>query len=126
MNKRKWVVELIQSLGVEQITSEMVVDRLMEEGILHLGNGNADVDIIVAAFADTFGTTSTSKNDRFAALRLANKHGVQSVVGVIRLLGHLGQDNQYAPVPNNVYELEKKWVSVLKFIRNQKEEIIDA
>lgn len=130
MSKRDWVVGLIANmLNTNPTTAvqeaEMIVDRLMEEGLLHLGYGDADIDIVVETFTDTFGTTKVSKPDRWAANRLVKKYGSQSVVGIIRLLGQ-GSTEKFAPVVNSVADLETKWVSVLNFLRKQKgDEVID-
>lgn len=124
MSKRIWVVELIAQIVGDTPTAEMVVERLTEEGVLHLGYGDADIDIVVDTFKEVFGTTRVSKQDRYAARRLATKYGSQAVVGIMRLL-HQSSDNQYAPVVGSVAQLEEKWVSVLNFVRKQKSSIID-
>lgn len=114
---RTWVVELIaKTANVPRGTAEGVVDRLMEEGILHLGYGDAEVDMVVESFTDAFGATKVSKADRYAASRLIKAHSAQGVVGIVRLLAqHSGE--QYVPVVNNVAELENKFLSVLHFLR---------
>lgn len=123
---RKWVVEIVTSVTGSKATAEMVVDRLMEEGLLHMGYGDADIDKVVEAFTDTFGTTKVSRQDRFAANRLVKKYGSQSVVGIIRLLGSLNAE-KFAPIVNSVADLESKWVSVVNFLRKQKgDETIDV
>lgn len=119
MDKRiVWVVELISQIVKDKPTAEMVVERLMEEGLLHLGRGNADVDIIVDTFTDVFGTTKVSRTDRWAAHRLGSKYGAQAVVGIMRLLASKANE-QYAPVVGSVAQLETKWVSVLHFLREK-------
>jgi hypothetical protein len=132
MSKRDWVVELIAQIvhkaptGTHVQTAELIVDRLMEEGLLHLGHGDAEVDLIVDKFADTFGTTRTSRYDRFAARRLGVKYGSQAVCGIIQLLGEHRTD-KYAPLVGSVTQLEEKWVSVLNFLRKlRRDEVIDA
>lgn len=127
MSKRAWVVELVQSVvRCDVPTAEMLVDRLMEEGLLHLGYGDADIDRVVETFTDTFGTTKVSKADRWAANRLVKKYSSQAVVGIVQLLGQ-NSTEKFAPVVNSVSDLETKWVSVLNFLRNQKgEEVIDV
>jgi hypothetical protein len=119
-NRKQWVVELIAKMAnIPYGVAEGVVDRLMEEGVLHLGYGNADVDIVVEAFTDTFGTTKVTRQDRWAASRLLKAQGgnAQSIAGVIRLLGaNMGE--RYAPVVGSVAQLETKWVSVINFLRN--------
>lgn len=119
MSKRKWVVELVSQIVKDTPTAEMVVDRLMEEGVLHIGYGNADVDIVVQKFTDTFGTTKTSRYDRYSAQRLVTKYGTQAVCGIIALLAEHSQE-KYAPVVGSIAQLEEKIVSVLNFLRNLK------
>lgn len=118
-SKKDWVVEVVAQLVKDKPTAVMVVERLMEEGLLNLGYGNADVDMVVMKFSDTFGTTKTSKQDRFAAHRLTQKYGSQAVCGIIQLLA----DNstlKYAPVVGSITQIEAKWVNVLNFLRNIK------
>lgn len=130
-SKRTWVVEMLSQIvkgnQSERVqTAEMIVDRLMEEGLLNLGYGDKDVEAIVGAFTDTFGTTKTSRNDRFAAHRLSQKYGAQAVVGIVRLLAE-NSTEKFAPVVNSVSQLEDKMPSVLNFLRNnQGEEPIDV
>ena len=122
---RIWVVGLIAQIVRDRPTAEMVVDRLMEEGVLHLGYGNADIDQVIEAFTETFGTTRVSKYDRFAANRLVAKYGSQSVVGIIRLLGQHSTE-KFAPTVNTISQLEDKIPSVLRFLRgvSQDDEIV--
>lgn len=120
MSKRIWVVELVQQIVKCDVpTAEMLVDRLMEEGLLVLGYGDADIDAVVMQFTETFGTTKVSQYDRFAARRLVTRYGRQAVCGIIQLLGQ-GSTEKYVPVVNSVVDLEKKWVSVLHFLRKTK------
>jgi hypothetical protein len=122
MSKRAWVVELVMSVTrCDAPTAEMLVERLTEEGLLHLGYGDADIDRVVKTFTDTFGTTKVSKPDRWAANRLVKRYGAQSVVGIVQLLGQMSTE-KYAPVVNSVADLESKWVSVLNFLRKHKGE----
>lgn len=117
--RRKYVVNLIATLlSGDTITSEVIVERLQEEGFLHLGYGNADIDIVVQKFADTFGTTKVNKTDRYAAGRLVGKYGSQAVCGIVQLLGE-HRDEKYTPVVGSVTQLEEKIVSVINFLRNR-------
>lgn len=127
MSKKAWVVELIaKTADVSKITAELVVDLLMEEGLLHLGHGNADIDIVVQKFTDTFGTTKVSRQDRWAANRLVTKYGSQAVVGIVDLLAKHSTE-KFAPVVNSVAQLEEKMPSVLNFLRNlNTDEVIDV
>lgn len=124
--RKDYVVDLIDSVIGDKVKSVMLVERLMDEGLLVLGYGNADVDRIVDKFKETFGTTKVSKYDRFAAGRLAKKYGSQAIVGIIDLLAGL-QTEKYAPVTNSVVQLEEKLPSILNFLRKQRgEEVIDV
>lgn len=114
--RHKHVVELLTPIVGSSLVAESVVERLNEEGLLHVGFGDAEVDIIVDTFKEVFGATKTTKYDRFAAKRLAEKYGAKAVVGILRLLAkHSGQ--QYAPVVRSVAQLEEKMVSILAFLR---------
>lgn len=116
MRSKKWVTDIIVSVGVDKTTADMVVERLQEEGVLHLGYGDADVDNIVDAFNTAFNTTKASRYDRWAAGRLAKSNGSQSVVQVIHLLA-ANSEKPFCPVVNNLVELENKFQSVLRFLR---------
>jgi hypothetical protein len=117
-SKRTYVIDMLTPIVGNKQTAEAVVERLTDEGLLVYGYGNADIDKVVEAFTETFGTTKTSKPDRWAANRLVNKYGSQTVVGIVRLLGQY-QGEKYAPVLNNVVQLEEKWVQVMNFLRKQ-------
>lgn len=119
MSKRVYVVDLITQIAGNKQTAEMIVERLENEGLLHLGYGDAEVDMIVTRFSEAFGTTKASKYDRFAAGRLAKKYGGQAVCGIIDLLAN-AQTEKYAPVTNSVVQLEEKLPSILNFLRNLK------
>lgn len=119
MNRRKYVLGVVKSIVDDDIKAELVLERLEEEGVLHLGYGDADIDRVVTTFTETFGTTRVSKYDRFAAQRLVRKYGAQSVVGIISLLA-ANSTEKYAPVVNSVQQLEEKLPSILNFLRNVK------
>ena len=114
--KKEYVIELITNIVKDKPTAEMIVDRLMEEDLLNLGYGNSDIDAVVIQFSETFGTTKTSKYDRFAAKRLTEKYGRDSIVGIIQLLGKR-KSEKYCPVVGNISQLEEKIVSVMNFLR---------
>lgn len=121
--RKEHLIGIIADIVGDRIKAEVIVDRLQEEGVLHLGHGNVDVDRVVEKFSDTFGTTKTSKYDRFAAKRLVDKYGSDAVVGIIGLLGSRSTE-KFAPVVNSISQLESKWASVLNFVRSQDDEII--
>lgn len=121
MSRKTWVIELVTQIVKDKPTAEMVVERLEEEGVLHLGYGDADVDRVVQKFTDTFGTTKVSRHDRFAAHRLVRRYGAQAVCGVVDLLGQsMGQ--KYAPVVGSITQLEDKWVNALNFLRQHRKD----
>lgn len=99
-------------------TAEAIIERLQDEGLLHLGHGKAEVDQIVGTFKELFGSTRTSQMDRAAANRLATAHTTQAVIGVMKLMKQ-AQHQQYAPTIGSVKQLEDKWVNVISFIRRQ-------
>lgn len=80
-----------------------------------LDKRNKAVQDVIDAFKDNFGTTATSRYDRYAAKRLSDKYGVDDVIKIIQALA-MSKGEQYCPVVNNVAELERKMVSVGKFI----------
>lgn len=118
MERKEYAIKVILDVVKDRPTAEMVLERLQDEGLLHLGHGNTDIDQVVGAFQETFGNTKTTRYDRFAANRLTTKYGAQSVVGVIKLLSSL-KDDQYVPVVSNVAQLEDKWVAILNFVRKK-------
>lgn len=121
MPKRQYIVDIITTIVKDGPTAVMVVERLEEEGVLHLGYGNADIDKVVEQFKETFGTTKVTKYDRFAANRMVMKYGSQAVCGVIKLLAAKSTE-KYAPVVGSLTQMEDKWVSVLNFLRTREQE----
>ncbi len=113
------MIELLTPIVGSAELAETVVQTLSDENLLHIGFGDADVDMIIQKFVDTFGTTKTTKQDRWAASRLAGKYGSQAVCGIIGLLGTL-QTQKYAPVVNSVVQFEEKIPSILNFLRSTK------
>lgn len=127
MERKKYALELIEQIVGDKPTAAMVLERLQDEGFLHLGHGNADIDQVVGGFQEAFGNTKTTRFDRFAANRLVAKYGSQSVVGVIKLLASL-QSDKYAPSVSSVVQLEEKFPNILSFVRKkgQSGEVIDT
>lgn len=127
MSRKDEVVALVTHIVGNAQTAEQLVEVLQDEGWLHLGYGDADIERVLDAFKKTFGTTKSSKSDRFAANRLVKKYGVNAVVGIIQLLGN-SSGAEYVPVVNNVQQVEDKWVSILSFVRKQQagSEVIDS
>lgn len=129
MNAKKLAVELVEQIVTgskdPKATAEIIVDRLIEEGWLILGYGDKDVELIVQTFSETFGNTKTSKYDRWAANRLADKYGSQAMRGIIQMLAQHSRE-KYVPVVGSVAQLEEKIVSVISFLRKLDKEEIDA
>lgn len=117
MSRRDYILDILTTIIGDKVKAEVVLERLEDEGVIHLGYGIQEIDQIVEKFTTVFGTTKTTKYDRWAAGRMAKKYGAQAVCGIIGLLGKFSQE-KFAPVVNNVTELENKMPSVLNFIRN--------
>lgn len=116
MERKKYALDLISSITGNVQMAETILERLTDDGLLHLGYGKAEVDQIVGTFKELFMTSVITKQDRAAANRLANTHGVKSVIQVMKMLAQFGT-GQYAPTVNNVAQLEQKWVSVMGYLR---------
>ena len=113
---REYVIELFkQHVDVE--TAEILVTLLEEDGLLtfKVNKSKPDINAIVLGFREAFGTTKTSKFDRFAANRLVKAYGPENVLNVIKALSGL-QGQKFCPTVNSVSELETKWVSVGRFL----------
>lgn len=117
--RRDYILEVVNSITADPAISEAIVERLEQEDLLNLHYGDQDVGKIIEVFKNSFHTTRTSKWDRFAAKRLANKHSVEAVCQIIQLLDQR-QDYKYVPVINSISQLEDKWVNVIKFLRKSK------
>ena len=120
MSKRKEeALRIVESIVNDRPTAEAVLERLQEENFLHLGYGDRDVDLIVDTFTELFGTTKTTKHDRFAAGRLARSEGygfAEGVVGLMKLYRQYA-DQQYAPSAASVAEFEDKLPKIVMFLR---------
>ena len=122
MERKKYAIELVQSLVKgDKAVAETIIERLQDEGLLHLGYGKAEVDQIVGEFKERFNTSRITQQDRRAAHRLANTHTAQAVVQIIRMLAD-SSGEQYAPSVNNVAQLEEKWVNVINYLRRKTQE----
>jgi hypothetical protein len=116
--------EIVKVVQPYSSKAESIVKALAEAGALNITYGNEEVGKITDAFKQHFGVTKASKYDRWAASRLAKKHGSGNVVAVIQVMSR-AQGMPFCPVINSISQLEDKWLSVAGFIqRNQvKEEI---
>lgn len=83
-----------------------------------LGYGDKDVWAITERFKNNFGTTKTTKQDRYAAHRLAKKHGTEDILRVITALAQCA-DQPFAPGVNSVSQLDAKLPSVILFLKKQ-------
>lgn len=115
-NLRNLLISLISRSSSPEITADMIIDALREEGVLNVGFGDSDVNAITSKFSEVFGNTKTTKQDRSAAVRLGKKYGVKTVIYAINALA-ANIDRPYVPVVNSVAQLETKWVSVMNFLR---------
>lgn len=79
---------------------------------------NQDVQEVIDTFKEAFGTTASDSYDRFAAKRLIDKHTTKTIVTIIKAMSHYGGD-KYAPNVNSVRDLEKKFVTVMNFLKRQ-------
>lgn len=124
--RKQYIIDLLMKVVRDKPTAEMVVEVLQAEGLLVLGYGSSEIDNVVQKFIDTFGTTKTTKYDRFAASRLVKKYGDSPVCNIIDLLGK-SATQKFAPRVNNISDLESKMPSILIFLRGMKgDEEIDA
>jgi hypothetical protein len=118
MERKKEALSLIESIVGNKAVADSILERLQDEGFLHLGYGKAEVDQIVGTFKETFGNTKTTKWDRASANRLAEAHSVKAVVYIIKAL-KASENDKYVPSVGSVQQLEDKWVNVLAFVRKQ-------
>lgn len=80
--------------------------------------GNHDVNTIINTFTKAFGTTKSTKWDRFAASRMAKKHGAELISGAMQALAQHSSD-KFCPSVNNVSQFEEKLPSIAKFLNNK-------
>lgn len=113
-----YVLELIDQIVNDKVKSAMLLERLKEENLLHIGHGDPDIDKVIETFKEAYGVTKITRYDRWAANRLVQKHGSQSICQIIRMLAEQA-GHPYAPVPNNIVQIEEKWVAILSFLRKQ-------
>lgn len=104
-NAKKRQEPILEAL--KTVTAEAPVDKR-----------NPDIQMVCQAFMTAFDTTKISKWDRFAAKRLADKHGKDNIVKVIELLAQNASD-KYAPSVNSVRQLEEKWVNVSNYFKKK-------
>jgi hypothetical protein len=117
-NRRDYILDLLAGVALDgnKELAEAILVLLEAESVLHLGYGDAEIDGVIDKFTLCFGTTKTTKYDRYAAHRLVAKYSGHAVAGIIELLASRSKE-RYAPLVNNITQLEEKWVSVLAFLR---------
>lgn len=76
---------------------------------------NSDVQLIIDAFMNAFGTTKATAYDRYAAKRLHVKYEAKNIVLLINAVASLA-DEQYYPTINSVSQLENKLPQVVGFV----------
>lgn len=121
MERKKQALEVVLSVVGDRPMAESVLERLQEEGFLHLGYGDRDIDIIVSTFAELFGVTRTTKQDRYAARRLAASDaygGADGVTGLMKLYKSVSLD-KYAPSASSVDEFERKLPAIVTYMRKK-------
>ena len=106
------------NLPVSRSSSDLAVH---DNALVTNDKRDPDVQVIVDTFKESFGTTSVSKYDRFAANRLAKKYGSDAICKVIIFISQ-HQGEPYTPVIGSVAELDKKLVSVQAWFKRQREE----
>lgn len=98
------------------LAADDIIDQLITDGLLSLGYaGDPDVSAVVDQFQMAFRTTATIRTDRFAASRLAKRHGQATVAHVIQTLA-ARRNEKFAPTVNNLTQLEQKWPTVERFV----------
>ena len=115
-NLRNLIIQVISRSKDPEITADMLIDALREEGVLNVGYGKPDINAVVSKFTEVFGTTKTTKMDRNAANRLVTKYGVKTILFAIDTLA-ANMDKPFCPIVNNITQLENKWASVMNFLR---------
>lgn len=123
MNKREVAIASVHTslsgMTLTPPTHEVavaVVDNLIHDGIINLSYaGDPEVSLILDSFQFHFGTTAVLRTDRYAASRLGKRHGVEEVCGAILALSARASE-KYAPVVNNLTQLEQKWPAIQKFL----------
>lgn len=78
----------------------------------------SDIQEVIDTFKEAFGTTGSDSYDRYAAKRLIDKHTTKTIVTIIKVMAQYGGD-KYAPNVNSVRDLEKKFVTVMNFLKRQ-------
>lgn len=125
MSKKDDAVQIVNSIIKDESVASAIVYRLIEEGIIPMKNiafGDKDLNSLISTFKECFWTTKTSRYDRYAGERLIKRHGIKTVEGVVKTLSQRSNE-KFAPTVNNISQLEEKWVSVIRFLSTNEEEV---
>jgi len=112
-------IEVIKVIETYSSKAEAIAEALEKAGALNLTYGNEDIGKIVDAFKQYFNVTKVSRYDRYAAARLAKKHGSDEIATLIQVMAS-AQGQPYCPVINSISQLEDKFVSVAGYINKHK------
>lgn len=121
MEQKRNILAIIEGIVGDRDTAEQVLAALQDQGLITFSYGNQDVNAIIKTFAELFGSTKTTKYDRFAASRMAKSPhygGSAGVVGMLRLYHSLSGD-KYAPSVSSVAQLEEKLPAIVAFLRKK-------
>ena len=109
------LLNLIKRYVADRKTATALAEALIDSGMVVYRPHDSEVDQVTTAFTKSFGTTSTSRYDRYAATRLIKRYPPKELIKIIEILAqHRG--DAYCPVIGNVHQLEQKWVSVQRFL----------
>ena len=116
MASKEQAIEVVANFVANEV-AEQIVSALEQAGMVTFKEyGNHDVNDVLEAFKLAFGTTKSSRYDRYAATRLIKRHGAETVMVAIGGLAN-GQGERFCPNVNSVSQLEEKWPSVVRFLR---------
>lgn len=107
-----------QTLYDARKRQESILEALKAIGAPLPDKRNKDIQLIIDTFVNASGVTKTSKWDRFAAKRLADKHGAENIAQLIEVYFKL-PPGQYKPSIASIRQLEEKWVNVGAYMQKQ-------
>jgi hypothetical protein len=93
-----------------------ISEALLDQGFISFKANDNETEEICQAFKKSFGTTSVSRYDRYAASRLLTKYNVKDLIQLIEILAN-HKDDKYCPVVSSIRQLEEKWIGVRRFIK---------
>lgn len=80
--------------------------------------GDGEVNKVINAFTKAFGTTKSTKYDRFAAKRLSDKYTADEIVRAIDALSQT-QSDKYSPSVRSVSQFEEKLPNIIRYLQNK-------